>query len=88
VDNPIRLESRSRRAFDWRIRAGANAAFDAVRPRLLGPVVLKTDLIADLTYQLLGTVLIHGLAPPFDKRGFQVHDVVIVGPAQQPDCPS
>jgi len=28
---------------------GANAAFDAARPCLLGPMVLKTDLIVDLT---------------------------------------
>ena len=32
-----------------RIRAGANAAFDEGRSRLLGPMVFKTDLIVDLT---------------------------------------
>ena len=33
------------------------------------------------------TALLHRLAPPFDTGGFRVHNIVIVGPAQQPDCP-
>jgi hypothetical protein len=29
-----------------------------------------------------------GLSPPFDKKGFRAHNIVIIGPARQPDCPS
>jgi hypothetical protein len=32
-------------------------------------------------------VLFHGPTPPLDGRGFQVYDIVIVGPARQPDRP-
>ena len=38
----------------------------------------------DLVQQLLERVLFHGLTPAFDKKGFRVHNVVIVGAARQP----
>ena len=41
--------------------------------------------ITDLIQQLLRTVPLHGLASPFDKTGFQVHNVLTVGPAPQAD---
>jgi hypothetical protein len=54
--------------------------------RALG-MVFEADGITDLIQQLLGAVLFHGLTPPFDRRGCRVHNIVIVGPARQPDCP-
>jgi hypothetical protein len=38
----------------------------------------------DLIQRLPGTVLFCGLTPPFDKKGFWVHNTVIVGAARQP----
>jgi hypothetical protein len=32
-------------------------------------------------------VLIHGLTPPIDKKGFWVHNIVIIGSALKPDRP-
>lgn len=54
--------------------------------RALG-MVFEADGIMDLIQQLLRAVLFQGMTPPFDQRGFRVHDIVIVGPARQPDCP-
>jgi hypothetical protein len=32
-------------------------------------------------------MLLHGLTPPFDKRGFRGHNIIIVGPASQLEYP-
>jgi hypothetical protein len=50
-------------------------------------MVFEADGITELIQQLPGTVLFHGMTPPFDKKGFEVHNILIVGPAPQPDCP-
>jgi hypothetical protein len=42
-------------------------------------VILWADDNSDLIQQFLGAVLFHGLTPPFDKREFRVHNIVIVG---------
>jgi hypothetical protein len=47
----------------------------------------QADGITDLVQQLLRAVLFPGLTAPFDQRKFRVHDIVIVGPARQADCP-
>ena len=37
---------------------------------------------------LLGAIrVVFEAAPPFDRRGFQAYNIVIVGSVQQADCP-
>jgi hypothetical protein len=50
-------------------------------------IVFEADGITDLVQQFLGTMLLHGLTPPFARKGFRVHNIAIVGSAQQLDCP-
>ena len=35
-----------------------------------------------------GAFSVHGPTPPFDREGFRVYNIVLVGPVRRPDRPS
>jgi hypothetical protein len=66
---------------------GVDAAHDPADVGLLCAegIVFEADGVADLGQWHLGAVLFRGLTRPLDRKGVRVHNIVMIGPARQPD---